>query len=258
MTAIATHDPGKLVAGRARALFLVSIIATLALYVIPYGHYVGYPLVLISTVVHELGHGFTAWLVGGEFHKFVMYANAGGYAETATHSEGAAALVCAGGLVGPALGAMVSFIAARRAMPARACLGLFGAVLALAEVFVVRSLFGLVFVGALAVALLGLAGRGSARTVQLGLTLLGVQLALSVFSRGDYLFSRTAGGIAGNVSDVERMAQLIGGPYWFWGLVCGAFSLLALAAGGWYLIRGRRASRYKKKSGRSSESGTSA
>jgi hypothetical protein len=43
-------------------LFLVASVAiTAVLYVVPFGH----TIVLISTVVHEMGHGVAAILVGG-------------------------------------------------------------------------------------------------------------------------------------------------------------------------------------------------
>ncbi len=246
-------DHRQKVADRARVALLVSAAVTLALYVIPYGHLIGYPLVLVSTVVHELGHGFTALLVGGQFRELVMYSHGGGWAVTAAGSDLGHALICAGGLVGPAVASMFGFVAARRARSARIAMAAIGVVLALAEIVYVRSLFGLVFVGLLAAVCLAIAVRGRAQLSQVSLTLLSVQLALSVFSRGDYLFSKTAGGMASDVSDVELMARSLGGTYWMWGIVCGAISIACLVAGGWYLVR---SGGQRKKSGNSSASGT--
>jgi hypothetical protein len=62
---------------------------------------------------------------------------------------------------------------------------------------------------------------------------LAVQLALSVYSRSDYLFTRTAVSSAGTgQSDVAVMAAALFLPYWFWGALCGALSLVLLYAGG--------------------------
>jgi hypothetical protein len=36
------------------------------------------------------------------------------------------------------------------------------------------------------------------------------------------------------------MAEALGGPYWMWGAVCGAFSLLVLALGVWTFLRSTR------------------
>jgi hypothetical protein len=98
----------------------------------------------------------------------------------------------------------------------------------------VRNPFGVGFV-ALVVGALGWIGlRRSAETAQLALVFLAVQLALSVFSRGDYLFTAVADTGAGRMpSDVAHIALALGGPYWAWGLACGAFSVLVLAAGVW-------------------------
>jgi hypothetical protein len=68
-----------------------------------------------------------------------------------------------------------------------------------------------------------------------------VQLALSVFSRGDYLFMTEATTPAGSFpSDVANMARALGGPYWLWGLICGGFSVVSLVVGIWAFFRATR------------------
>ena len=49
-------------ANRARWFLLGSVLVTGAVYTIPYGWYVAYPLVLFSTYVHEIAHGLAAAL----------------------------------------------------------------------------------------------------------------------------------------------------------------------------------------------------
>jgi hypothetical protein len=67
---------------------------------------------------------------------------------------------------------------------------------------------------------------------------LSTQLALSVFSRGDYLFTEVAQtGMGAMPSDTAQMATALGGPYWLWGLACGAFSITVLAAGVLWFLR---------------------
>jgi hypothetical protein len=221
---------------QANWLLLLSVVGTLLLYVVPYGRQIGYPLVLISTLVHELGHGITALLLGGTFQSFQMHADGSGVALVGGYGGRIArALVAAGGLCGPAIAAAVGFVLARRPGRSRWALGAAGALLLLIEVLFVRNLFGLVFVGALAAVLLLIALRGSQTVAQLTLLFLSVQLALSVFSRGDYLFTPVAGG--GMPSDVANMASALLLPYWFWGLACALFSLLVLAVGGVTFLR---------------------
>lgn len=226
-------------AARARILLIVSVVLTLGLYVVPYGQYVAYPLLLVSTLVHELGHGVAALLMGADFEKFVMHWDGSGVAHWRGHVGNAGrAFISAGGLVGPAVGAAICFVAARRASTARYTLGAIGGLLLIAEVAVVRNQFGLLFVGVLAVICLGVALRGGVQLVQLVLVFLAVQLALSVYSRGDYLFTKEAMTAAGAMpSDVQHMAEALVLPYWFWGALCGLFSLAVVAFGGWYMVR---------------------
>ena len=76
------------------------------------------------------------------------------------------------------------------------------------------------------------ASMSASAAAQLALVFVAVQLALSVFSRADYLFTRVAGNPNGLFpSDVEHMARLLWLPYWFWGVLCGAFSLAVLGWG---------------------------
>ncbi len=224
---------------RTKAALIWSIVLTLVLYVVPFGQLIGYPLVLLSTLVHEVGHGLTAIVVGGRFERFVMFADASGMAYSSRIEPGwPQALVAAGGLVGPSLMAAVAFIAARRTSWSRAFLVAMSVAGVALLVMVVRNPFGIVFAGVL-VALFGWLGlRTSAATVQIATVFMAVQLSLSVFSRGDYLFMKEAHTGAGLApSDVSHMATALGGPYWAWGLACGAFSIVVLAAGVWAFMR---------------------
>ncbi len=220
---------------RTKAALAWSIVLTVALYLVPFGELLAYPLVLLSTLVHEVGHGLAALAVGGRFERFVMFADASGMAfSTGVEPGWRQALVAAGGLVGPSLGAALAFVAARRAAWSRAFLVTASAAVVVLLVLVVRNPFGIAFAGIL-VTLLGWLGlRASASTAQVATVFMAVQLALSVFSRGDYLFVKEAQTGAGTApSDVSHIANALGGPYWAWGLACGAFSVLVLVLGVW-------------------------
>ena len=54
----------EVAASQARRTLLASLVVTAVLFVVPGGEIVGYPLLLISTYVHEMGHGLAAILVG--------------------------------------------------------------------------------------------------------------------------------------------------------------------------------------------------
>jgi hypothetical protein len=229
---------------RARRVLFISAAVTLALYVVPYGQVIARPLLYLSTLVHELGHGIAALLAGGHFERLQMYSDGSGVALTAARSTWQHAFSVAGGLVGPAVAAGFGFAAARRASWSRAALGAIGLVLVWAMVFKVRTAFGLVVAGAVAASALAVAWRARADWAQLLLGFLSVQLALSVFSRGDYLFTEKAVTGAGvGLSDSASLGELLGGPYWLWGGVCAAISLAALAIGAWIMLRGVARSR---------------
>lgn len=234
---------------RARNALLWSAGITLALYLIPYGEYVAYPLLLLSTLVHELGHGIAAMIVGGSFQKFVMHADGSGVATWTHRGIGgmAQAFVSAGGLCGPAVGAAVCFGMARRASWARYTLGAFGFLLILAEILVVRNGFGFGFVAIVAAVCLLIAFFASEAMTQVSLVFLGVQLALAVFSRADYLFVE-GGYVNGQFmgSDTKHMEAALGLPYWFWGGLCAAFSLVVLVGGAYYFLRGSKVPRMKR------------
>jgi hypothetical protein len=226
----------------AALVLVVAAAATLALPHVPVARWLVWPLVLVSTVAHELGHGIAAMIAGGDFHRLEIRADASGVAYT-SHAAGvggrfASAFGSAGGLVGPAFTSMALFWAARRERWSRIALGLITLGLVVAEIMVVRNLFGFFFVAALALTLGVIVRWGNAMVARFTLVFLAVNLAVSVFTRGDYLFTRSAG--PGLDSDVQAMSNALFLPYWFWGALCGAISIVALIAGLWLYLRPAR------------------
>jgi hypothetical protein len=226
----------------ARLALLISVGLTLILYLVPGVRLLARPLIYLSTFAHEMGHGIAALLVGGHFHSFEMWSDASGVART---SYGAgrltSALVSAGGLVGPAVLAAALFVVARWPRAPRIALQVAAAALLLVTVLFVRSLFGIVFVAALAMACFAGGRLLSPAAARVAVLFLAVQLALSVYSRGDYLFTATAQTSAGAMpSDVANIARALFLPYWFWGFLCGAFSVAVVGFGLWLLFRRRR------------------
>lgn len=214
---------------RATWILVGTVLVTLALYTVPYGYYVAYPLILLSTFAHEMGHGIAAILMGGSFESFVMAPDGSGLAHLRVPASRAAhAFTSAGGLIGPAVLGALFFWIARQLKTAPVGLLVFGLACLVAVVLVVRSAFGWVFVGALGALCTYLGLRPSARRAQVVLAFMAVQLSLSVFSRGDYLFTESAGV---GPSDVAQMASALWLPYWFWGIVCGGVSMIVVLVG---------------------------
>lgn len=205
---------------------------TALLYLVPWLRWLAWPLLLLSTLAHEMAHGVAAVVVGGRFEALLMWSDGSGVATwTAQVGRLGHAFVAAAGLVGPAIAAAGLFVAGRSAKGAKGSLLALGTILVVADLWVVRTLFGFVFVGLLAAALIVVGLYGRPWLAQSTLVFLAVQLALSVFSRADYLFTATARTAGGPMpSDTTHIAEALLLPYWFWGALCGLLSLAILAA----------------------------
>ena len=240
----AASVPGRPAANHARLVFALSVVVTVIVFALPapWGPRIAYPLMLLSTLAHELGHGLTAIAVGGDFESMQMWADGSGVA--AWRGGGGAfsqAAVAAGGLVGPALAAMACLILGSGPRGARVCLGALGLLLLVVTIVLVDNLFGRVFIGAIGLFAFAVALRAPGPLVQGTLVFAAVQLALSVYSRGDYLFTPTAETAAGPMpSDVAQIAEALLLPYWFWGGACAVFSVVALFAGMTAFLRATR------------------
>ena len=188
----------------------------------------GRVLILFSTLTHELGHGLMAMLVGGDFNKLVINWDGSGVTSWAGQpSRITRGLVSAGGLIGPSIAAAILFWSARGSdAKLNWCTRVFGLGLFLAGVLTARSVWALVFTVGLGLVLLAITGRISRAKLEALVVFISVQLGLSVFTRSDYLFTETAG--IGRPSDVAKMADALFLPYWFWGAVCGLFSIFVL------------------------------
>jgi len=215
-------------------LFVIGAsLLTLMLYLLPFLRPFSYPFMLLSTLVHEMGHGVMAVLVGGQFHSFEMWADGSGVAKISGAASGLPkAAVAAAGLLGPAVMALLGFLGVKSEKSARFTLASFGIILVLSIMLVVRNLFGVFFVAGLAACCFYFSLGSGKKYCQIVLAFFASQLALSVFSRSDYLFSSTAYTSAGPMpSDVAQIADALFLPYWFWGACCGLFSLAILAFG---------------------------
>jgi hypothetical protein len=206
------------------------------------------PFRWLHIYVHEFGHGVAALLVGGAFDKFEMYTYSGlAYTRTSGTSL-AVAFVCAGGLCGPAVVGGAFLAIGRNARWARYALGAFGAFMAISLVLWTRTPFGWGFGATVAVLSLAVTLRARPALAQMVLVFIGVQLALSVYTGGGYLFTQHVEIQNGHQgpSDTQAMSDALGMPYWFWGSVCGGFSAMVLLGGLWFHIKPGRGARKAK------------
>jgi hypothetical protein len=232
---------------QAAVVLLVSVAITLAMFLVPSPEKTWWllaPIRWLHIYVHEFGHGVAALIAGGSFDKFEMYSYSG-LAHTRTEGALAQAFVCAGGLCGPAVVGGVFLAMGRSPRWARFALGGFGAFMAASLILWTRTPFGWGFGAVTAALALGVAFGARASIAQVFVVFLGVQLALSVYTGGGYLFTQFVqiqNGYQGP-SDTQVMADALGFTYWFWGAICAAFSAIVLLAGLWLFMRPGRAAR---------------
>jgi hypothetical protein len=233
---------------QAAIVLLVSVAITLTMFLVPSPEKTWWllaPVRWLHIYVHEFGHGIAALISGGKFDYFEMYSYSG-LAHTRTEGALAQAFVCAGGLCGPAVVGAVFLAMGRSARWSRFALGGFGAFMAASLILWTRTPFGWGFGAVVALLALAIAFGARSSIAQMVVVFLGVQLALSVYTGGGYLFTQYVeiqNGYQG-ASDTQVMANALGGTYWIWGAVCAAFSGFVLLAGLWlFMRRGRAAKR---------------
>ena len=240
----ASASPRSQASREAKIVLIGSVAITLAMFLIPSPEHTWWllaPFRWLHIYVHEFGHGIAALLAGGRFERFEMWSYSG-VAITSQASGLAAAFVCAGGLCGPAVVGGAFLALGRNPRWARLALGAFGAFMAISLALWTRTTFGWAFGAVVAAGSLLIAFGASARHAQVVLVFLGVQLALSVYTGGGYLFTQYATIQNGerHASDTQQMANALVLPYWFWGIACAAFSALVLLGGLWLYVKPSR------------------
>jgi len=221
---------------------LMSTAAVLLVWQLPYGRQLLYPLTLLATYAHELGHGLTALLMGFEFDQLYLHADGSGLAAwRGNPGPVTTALIAAGGLVGPAIVGSALLVLSRSVRFGRALLAVLALLVAVTVVLWVRNAFGIAYLLAAAVGL-GLASKVLSDTAaSFVLHMVAVSLCLSWFSDLDYLFSEHAwvGGTR-HPSDTAVMAEALWLPYWFWGGVVALFTCSVALLGAAYASRGEK------------------
>lgn len=216
-----------------------ALITALVLYFVvehwvPFGHELLYPLTLLATWGHEMGHGITAVVFGGQFLSFDVFADASGLAHTTSAAAWQQGLVAAGGLVAPPVVGALLLALSRGPRRAQILLAALSLSILVSVAIWVRSATGLIALPIVAV-VLALFVTNKIGTPQRRLVLaqfLGVVLAIDTVTRIDYLFKSEVR-INGTVipSDIASVAHSFGGPSLLWGLSLAAVSLLCLLAG---------------------------
>lgn len=210
------------------ALLILAGIVTFFLPSIPYGYYILWPFVILTTFIHEMGHGLMALAMGGSFLKLEIFSNASGLAWHSGVGEGVPrALVAAAGLLGPSTAGGI-FILAGRSTKASSwaflCLSIF---MLLSSAIWIRSPFGLGAIISMGLVFLVISRRAEPGVHQFLIQFLGVQMLADTLGRTmEYLFmgSVNVGGKTHH-SDTGTISEAVGGPYWMWGTILAVIAL---------------------------------
>lgn len=230
------QEPGQVPSHRA-ALIVAGIVVVVFQLLVPYGKLLLYPLTLLSTWIHEMGHGVTALLCGGRFDQLLIYPDASGLSQTAVPPGICEALAAVGGLLAPPFVGFLCLALGRR--HPRVILGGLALAMAASLVLYVRTLAGQLSVLPLS-CMLALSASYGAPEGRLFMTqLIGVVLGLDTITRTlGYLFV-TSTSVWGSqqASDIAGIADILGGPYKLWGALIAALALFMLSLGFWVAWR---------------------
>ncbi len=188
--------------------------------------YLIYPLQILAAWSHEMGHGISSLLLGGEFYTVSLYLNGSGVAEVVNNGRVSHALSCAGGLLGPVFTGWMLLRLARDEKRSALVLRFLAACLLVSLLIWIRNPAGLFLALFLSVLLAGISMmRGMA--LLFAARLCSAQLLLSPLQNWRYLFSADAD-VGGKIirSDVGQIADaFIIFPAAVWGMLTGGLAL---------------------------------
>ena len=193
--------------------------------------YAQIPILFLSTWAHELGHGLGAILTGGKFTELTVFPNFSGLAQTATANDFQRAMVILLGLLGPSLLGVLMIFLTRALNWYRVAIVVLAVLLAMSQIWAADSFTRMVLGGGMVI--LGLiAWKVPSQYVLYISHILAIALCLNALTGFGYFFVGSAE-IAGSVyaSDTGVMADILFGPYWLWGGLIAALSIVILFAG---------------------------
>ncbi len=187
---------------------------------VPYGNSIQWPFEMLTTYVHELGHGLAAIAQGGRFLELQMFQNGGGLASVShLHPGWGIAFVSAVGLLSPSIVGGLFILGGRSRNVARLILVSFALLMLLSCLLWIRSTFGLVLIGGMGCLFLLLGMRTGGGLNQFLVHFFAVHMLMDTLTRTmRYLFTGQVD-IGGQIrhSDTANIANSLGGSYWMWG-----------------------------------------
>ncbi|QIZ71331.1 M50 family metallopeptidase [Oxynema aestuarii] len=199
---------------------VIAAAATVLLWQFPWGTYILYPFSILATWFHEMGHGLTAALLGGNFHQLALYRDGSGVAMTSVSFLGrlGQGFVAMGGPLGPAVAGGFFIISSRRFKTAHWCLMGLGCLMLISVLLWIRTLFGVVAIALWGLFILGISLKTPKSIQAFFLQFMGMQALVSTYHQKEYLFGSPSVNVNGSnlVSDTGIIAHYLFLPHWFW------------------------------------------
>ncbi len=230
-----TEQAGRLVAAGLVVVFLPAL---------PFGNFLVYPFLILTTWFHEMGHGLAALAAGQQFERLMIFADGSGVAQSAIARDAApwvGVVIAAGGPLGPSVVGALLILASARTRLWRPSLWLMAGAIFASVIAYVRSPVGYAVLPLVAAGLALIAWRGQAGLARFALQFLGLLGAMSCLRDFQYLFTRKAV-INGEamLSDTGQLAALTGLPHWLWAAVILVLSALMVGASLKFALTERR------------------
>ena len=220
-------------ANQSKVIYSIIIIASIILWNVPFGNLILYPFTILGTWFHEMGHGITALLLGGNFHKLHLYPNGSGVAFTSGNfwigNRFGKAFVAAGGLLGASIVVFLLIAYSKNNQQSKTVLSFFCVALLLSLLIWIRNIWGWIFIGIFSCASLYILFKSNQKIIRITIQIIAIQAMISSFQQMDYLFMNHAY-IGGQYlsSDTGQIANQLFLPYWFWGALIASFNIFLI------------------------------
>jgi hypothetical protein len=214
------------------SLIAAAIVILLLKQFLPFSGVLFYPFTLLSTWVHEMGHGIAALLVGGNFDHLDINWNASGLADIRGVADFSAeeGIVAAAGLLAPPVVGALFLALARGPKRVKILLWILSVLLFASLCLWVRSVIGWIAMCVMVSVLAFLNIRWTDARRMVLAKFIGILFALDTLSRLDYLFTSTVGN---GKSDIQRVSDGWGGVNFLWGVTFTVISAGFVVLGAW-------------------------
>lgn len=214
---------------------------------LPFGNYLVYPFLILTTWFHEMGHGLAALAAGQDFRQLVIFPNGSGFAQSTIAADAGpwvGVVIAAGGPLGPTVVGALLILASAREQFWRPALWLMAAAIFASVILYVRSATGYAVLPVVAAGLALAAWQAKPALARFILQFIGLLAAMSMLRDFDYLFTREAV-INGQrvLSDTGQIAAITGLPHWLWAGVILMLSAVMVGSALKYALAERRPKR---------------